>query len=129
MKKISRNVFSILLILNYFDEVYAVKVNILDEDDDYIIDLSQFGSRIFGSPITSNENGPTGNANFQQSDNPEESGPYLQGDLLIPSTQRNGMRAESYRWRNGEIPFEIKGSFSKFSNIFYKTFNENCQIL
>lgn len=52
--------------------------------------------------------------------NPEELGPYLEGDMLIPRPAgRNGIRAKSARWPNGVIPFEIKGNFSKLQNIYY----------
>ncbi|CAH1118579.1 unnamed protein product [Phaedon cochleariae] len=43
--------------------------------------------------------------------NPEEYGEYLEGDILMPSVSRNGLVAETYRWKNGEIPYEIAGAF------------------
>lgn len=47
--------------------------------------------------------------------NPEEKGPYAEGDILMPLDQqgRNGLSAESARWLNGVIPFEINGNFSE----------------
>ena len=74
-----------------------------DETEDEIIDLSHFGTRIFGQPIENNQDELDGNF--------EEQGPYLEGDLLIPSTARNGMKSEALRWKNGVVPFEIRGSF------------------
>lgn len=71
-----------------------------------VIDLSYFGPKLFGKPVESN-----GKSN--EGDNPEEQGSYLEGDLLHPSMTRNGMKAEAYRWKDGIMPFEIRGSFSK----------------
>ncbi|CAD7092378.1 unnamed protein product [Hermetia illucens] len=51
--------------------------------------------------------------NFQFDKNPEELGQYADGDILIPRpTPKNGVVGESYRWPNGVIPFEIRGTFS-----------------
>lgn len=78
-------------------------------NDDDSIDLIQFGPKLFGIPVENAES-------EEVLDNPEESSSYFQGDLLIPisnDSSRNGMRAESYRWKNGEVPFEIRGSFSE----------------
>lgn len=82
--------------------------NLAQNDDNDVIDLSNFGPGIFGKPI---EN--YGKSFDQMSGNPEEQGPYLEGDLLIPSSARNGMKSESLRWKNGEVPFEIHGAFSE----------------
>lgn len=129
MKKISWNFLSVFLVLKCFDDIYAAEVKeSSDDDDDFTIDLTPFGSKIFGSPIASDKNDTKENQNAQQSGNPEESGPYLEGDLLMPSSARNGMRAESYRWRNGEIPFVIQGSFSEF-NKTYQIMNKSTAIL
>jgi hypothetical protein len=76
--------------------------------DDGRIDLSHFGAAIFGKPIEVQRLEVDGNTNA------EELGSYLEGDLLIPSVSKNGMKAESLRWKNGEVPFEIRGNFSKF---------------
>lgn len=73
---------------------------------DYVIDLSHYGPRLFGKPISSN-----GSLLVNESVNPEEQGSYLEGDLLHPSTAKNGMKAEAYRWKDGVVPFEIKGSY------------------
>lgn len=43
--------------------------------------------------------------------NPEERGPYPEGDLLIPIS-KNGIKLESFRWKNGVIPYEIQSGFS-----------------
>lgn len=47
--------------------------------------------------------------------NPEELGNYLEGDIMVTeSTTRNGAKDPKLRWPNGIIPYEIKGSFSKY---------------
>lgn len=46
--------------------------------------------------------------------NPEERGPYPEGDLLIPIS-KNGIKAETYRWNNARIPYEIQSGFSKLN--------------
>lgn len=76
--------------------------------DDDTIDLSHFGAKLFGKPLEID-----GESLGDVKKNPEELGPYLEGDLLIPSEVRNGMKAESMRWKNGEIPYEIRGSYSE----------------
>lgn len=45
--------------------------------------------------------------------NPEEEGNYMEGDILTKTAAKNGIKSESLRWKNGEIPFEIRGNFSK----------------
>lgn len=72
------------------------------------IDLSFLGTKIFGSPIEND-----GQIYKNHKGNAEEVGPYLEGDLLIPSVGRNGMKSEALRWKNGEVPFEIHGNFSE----------------
>lgn len=46
--------------------------------------------------------------------NPEERGPYPEGDLVIPIS-KNGIKAEAYRWNNAIIPYEIQSGFSKLN--------------
>lgn len=101
-----------------------------DENDDRI-ELSAFGTRIYGNPQKSagaavrqwhqsqkqGEQLKSSATNQPQIYvNPEELGPYAEGDILVPrkatATGRNGMVSESYRWTNGEVPFEIVGSFN-----------------
>lgn len=46
--------------------------------------------------------------------NPEELGEYAEGDILFPNLAgRNGLKAESTRWPNAIIPYEINGAFGK----------------
>ena len=98
--------FTFLFVLISCGSIFANVILQVDERDDEIIDLSQFGARIFGQPIENNQDELDGNF--------EEQGPYLEGDLLTPSTARNGMKSESLRWKNGVVPFEIRGSFCEF---------------
>lgn len=91
----------ILLILLQYTNVIAQTI------DDERIDLSHFGRRIYGRPIAFN----TQTYN-QKYGNPEERGPYVEGDLLILPTAKNGMKLESLRWKNRQIPYEIRGRFS-----------------
>lgn len=93
----------ILLLCNLY-----LKVQSYNEDE--VIDLSRFGERLYGQPVLNSAR------KFQRSkDNPEEQGPYIEGDILVPlpdNSTRNGMKTESLRWRSGVVPFEIRGSFS-----------------
>lgn len=73
------------------------------------IDLSFLGTKIFGQPIEND-----GQIFKNHKGNAEEVGPYLEGDLLIPTMGRNGMKPEALRWKNGEVPFEIRGNFSEW---------------
>lgn len=78
-------------------------------NEDEVIDLSRFGERLYGQPVLSTARG------LRSTDNPEEQGPYIEGDILVPlqdNSTRNGMKTESLRWRSGVVPFEIRGSFS-----------------
>lgn len=103
---------SIAFISTISSLVIARSIASVVSDDDDSIDLNQLGSKLFGKPVEIADTQVVG-------DNPEELSSYLQGDLLIPISNsssrnmRNGMRAESYRWRGGEVPFEIRGSFSE----------------
>jgi hypothetical protein len=45
--------------------------------------------------------------------NPEEQGPYLEGDIMLPES-RNGVTSPSQLWENGIVPYELAGSFSKY---------------
>ena len=49
--------------------------------------------------------------------NPEELGDsYAEGDILIPpnSKARNGLSAESARWKNGIVPYRVSDDFSEY---------------
>lgn len=44
-------------------------------------------------------------------ENPEELGNYFEGDIILQQNGKNGLVKDVYRWYNGVIPFEIKGTF------------------
>lgn len=91
----------------------SIEDNGIESDGDSI-DLSQYGSAIFGVP--SNE---TGNRVAEYDPNrdelnPEELGEYLEGDMLMPPDfGRNGLIASSSHWPGGVVPFEVDGYFSE----------------
>lgn len=94
--------FTLLVVL-----IFCVKTSSSNYNDERI-DLAEFGTDIYGIPLA---------VSIPQSrrmyGNPEERGPYLEGDLLIPFDSKNGIKSESLRWKNREIPFEIRNGFSK----------------
>lgn len=110
--QLRRRVIKLLLIAAICYVVYGFPA----EDGD-AIDLSTFGLK-FGQPDMK-----TGEMlkNWSSTDetNPEEMGSYLEGDILFPmnnsTNSRNGMVAQSYRWSNAVIPYEITGSFDSRS--------------
>lgn len=82
------------------------------------IDLSEYGAKIFGEP-SSKSGESVKEWQVSSNANPEEYSEYLEGDILIPvnrsAPSRNGMVAQSYRWQNAVIPYEIVGSFDSRS--------------
>lgn len=80
----------------------------LADDEIVPIDIARFGTEIYGKPIAFNERDYR-----RKSGNPEERGPYLEGDLLIPYKSKNGISSQAYRWPNKQIPYEISGKFSE----------------
>lgn len=91
-------------------------LNVSSRTNDDIINLSHFGSQIFGIPIEND------GKSFSKNGNPEEQGPYLEGDLLIPTSDKNGVTAQSLRWENGVVPYLIRGSFSEYSSLVRSIF-------
>lgn len=52
--------------------------------------------------------------------NPEEQGGYFEGDIIVDVEGRNGIISDESLWKDGKIPYVVKGSFSKRANrIFY----------
>lgn len=46
--------------------------------------------------------------------NPEELGDYLEGDIMFKSaTGKNGLVELSSRWKDGVIPYVIKGPYNE----------------
>ena len=99
---------TILLNLILLADNFSIYLSYRLNDD--IIDLAYFGPALFGKPIVNN-----GKLSGNEIENPEEHGSYLEGDLLHPSMTKNGMKAEAYRWKDGIVPFEIRGSFCKLN--------------
>jgi hypothetical protein len=101
------NIVIIFLIVTIFELSLGHIVETAVEDNS--INLIQLGLKLFGKPVEVVKMG--------DDENFEETGPYLQGDLLIPininDEKRNGMISKSFKWKKGEIPFEIQGTFSK----------------
>lgn len=97
----------VLLITSKIDTVVSKSVDQLEP-----IDLSEYGSRLFGQPDKDVGLKVANWKDNEQSGNPEELGSYLEGDILFPSGQsRNGLIGETYRWPDGIIKFEIVGDF------------------
>ncbi|XP_060533365.1 hatching enzyme 1.2-like [Cylas formicarius] len=99
------------------------------EDNDVVpdVDLSYLGDRLFKTP--SEETGKiVENWNATSEYNPEELGEYAEGDIVFPKKGRNGLIAEASRWKDGVIPYEIKGPYyqddidtlNKAFNIYHK---------
>ncbi|GAB0089241.1 Metalloendopeptidase [Sergentomyia squamirostris] len=81
--------------------------------DEKIIDLSHFGSMLYGNPSSVNGRRLERWRNEDNVGNPEEQGSYIQGDILIPkSLVRNGLRSQSSYWSNGIVPLQVIGPFS-----------------
>ncbi|XP_048482543.1 protein SpAN [Plutella xylostella] len=90
---------------NYLDEGNSV-------DGDGVIDLSTLGPEAFREP---DEKSGEALSNWTTTSevNPEETGEYLEGDILMPrGSLRNGMRDQSYRWQDGIVPYVIEGYYS-----------------
>ncbi|XP_030573374.1 low choriolytic enzyme [Drosophila novamexicana] len=81
-----------------------------------IIDLSSYGSAMYGTPDQELTAALVGNFSADTDKvNPEELGSYLEGDILVPQspiTMKNGLTTQSSRWPNGVVPYEIRGSFN-----------------
>lgn len=76
-------------------------------------DLTQYGRRFFGNPdYSSAERIP--NYVPMTNQNPEELGPYLEGDIVIPLGQtRNALSHIKYHWPDAIVPYLIEGDFSE----------------
>lgn len=89
------------------------------KEDATVIDLSQYGTSIYGTPT-----GESGRRVAQYNPerdqlNPEELGEYLEGDMLMPpDLARNGLVSTSSHWPGGVVPYEITGSFGENSSFF-----------
>lgn len=110
--KARKNVISLFLISTVVHVVCGFPTG---EDD--VIDLSEFDFKFAHPDIKTGE--MVQNWSPTDETNPEELGSYLEGDILFPmnksTNSRNGMVAQSYRWNNAVIPYEIVGSFDSRS--------------
>lgn len=82
------------------------------ETDDLVIDLTDLDASAYGNPI---EESDTRLLRVDLNNtNPEEIGPYLEGDILIPRPEpRSGMKKKSLRWKNGRVPYVISEDFGE----------------
>lgn len=111
LKNIYLFTISCLLLTNSLalPKVKELTKNLIPSNDD-IIDLSHFGSRIYGFP-SEDAGKAVAEADLTKS-NPEELEPYVEGDILIPRiTPKNGVIGDAYRWPKGRVPYEISPSF------------------
>lgn len=99
--------------LSLFNFCYPLPVSLNEvESEDFIMDLSELGSSIYGQP--SEAVGELLLTADLSNANPEELGSYLEGDILIPRPQsRNGMIKQSLRWPDGRIPYVISDKFNR----------------
>lgn len=88
------------------------------------IDISRYDEAIYDKP--SLETGKlVSEWNEDMEVNPEELGEYLEGDILFQKRTKNGLVALSTRWRNGVVPYVIKGPYSEDDiKIIFDSMNE-----
>lgn len=99
------------------EEFITFKENSEHEISKDIIDLSFYGTAIYGDPDDKETARLVANYTPEiYSVNPEELGTYLEGDILIPKrlmlTTKNGITSQSSRWPKGIVPYEIRGNFN-----------------
>lgn len=114
MKVLTSWVINILLIYLNMKSAASKSLSNVESSNAESIDLSHYGTRLFGSPSTAVGLDVANWEVNQNRGNPEELGSYLEGDILFPNGKfRNGLVAQAYRWPNGQIPFEIVGDFGE----------------
>lgn len=112
-----------ILFLGAFCKVtLAIAIPLLN-DEDAIIPIAKYGARIYGLPDP--EAGKIVENLDVTQQNPEEVGPYLEGDMLIPEIlAKNGIIGNAYRWPGGRIPYVIDDGFNQRSkDLIYKAFD------
>ncbi|EDV92507.1 zinc metalloproteinase nas-4 [Drosophila grimshawi] len=104
-----------------------------EAEEDDLIDLSEMGDAIFGTPDNETTGALVDAYDAQSEQNPEELGTYHEGDILIPlnyrdartDDTRNGLLALSTRWPGGVVPYDIRGTFaSQELGVIQHAFNE-----
>ncbi|GJQ78102.1 hypothetical protein Trydic_g2440 [Trypoxylus dichotomus] len=99
---------SLLLFLSSFS-VNQISGFPLKKDE---IDLGRYGNANFLEP--SLETGKrVSEWNEKSQVNPEELGEYLEGDVLFQGGGKNGLVDLSYRWKDGVVPYVIKGPYKE----------------
>ncbi|KAG5874821.1 hypothetical protein JTB14_030209 [Gonioctena quinquepunctata] len=110
MSKIAYIFLVIFVLLPKLFQSFPVK-----DDDDNSLDRLAIQIPILGENAFREPDPEAGKRleswNETNSQNPEEYEKYLEGDILIPPMSRNGLVGETYRWKNGVIPYEISGFF------------------
>ncbi|KAI8130492.1 hypothetical protein FF38_11865 [Lucilia cuprina] len=101
------------------DDTVVVEANTLENEVEHskdVIDLSFYGSALFGEPDDQHTARMVANYTPEEYNvNPEELGTYLEGDILIPKQMvimKNGLTTQSSRWPKGIVPYEIRGNFN-----------------
>ncbi|XP_037810161.1 astacin-like [Lucilia sericata] len=101
------------------DDTVVVEANTLENEVEHskdVIDLSFYGSALFGEPDDQHTARMVANYTPEEYNvNPEELGTYLEGDILIPKQMvimKNGLTSQSSRWPKGIVPYEIRGNFN-----------------
>ncbi|XP_055377863.1 hatching enzyme 1.2-like [Condylostylus longicornis] len=118
--------------MDIVDRVYSVipiqnikcDTDLTEFENEQPLDISEVVGRTYGTPDP--EVGEHLKKLNLTTINPEEIGSYFEGDILKPAVRgRNGMLDEVYRWPDGTVPYEIRGSFSKNDlNLISSAFNE-----
>lgn len=86
-----------------------------DDGEPFDLDFSQLGEEMYHTEERNDtlklleEWSP----NEDGSMNPEEMGPFVQGDLYQPVVAKNAVKFKSKRWKNAIVPYKISNSFGK----------------
>lgn len=51
-----------------------------------------------------------------ESMNPEEMGPFVQGDLYQPEIGKNAVKFKSKKWKYAIVPYKISDKFGKYAS-------------
>jgi hypothetical protein len=129
----SHNINNGFILITFFALLFAMATTVVsfvlkdngDNDLDDEIKSSRLGFVAFGRP--DEETGARLDQWTPGKQNPEELGSYYEGDILVPRERlgRNGIALTTYRWKNGQIPYVIKGPYTQSEkNQILKAFDE-----